>query len=99
MMDDFIRCAMRQASLAPRLETPLRRLTTFWKWCSIILQMRCCLRSRRVKSALRGAIWLVFTTLPFNIQHHVEYIQENDAKYEKVDDTKTFISRIKISQC
>jgi hypothetical protein len=30
------------------------------------------------------------------IQHRVEYIQENDAKYEKVDDKKPFISRIEI---
>jgi hypothetical protein len=30
------------------------------------------------------------------IQHRVEYIQENDAKYEKVADKKPFISRIEI---
>jgi len=30
------------------------------------------------------------------VQHRVEYIQENDAKYEKVDDKKPFISRIEI---
>ena len=30
------------------------------------------------------------------IQHRVEYIQENDAKYEKVDDKKPFISRIEV---
>ncbi len=29
-------------------------------------------------------------------QHRVEYIQENDAKYEKVDDKKPFISGIEI---
>ncbi|HEV2330109.1 MAG TPA: hypothetical protein VGY56_15110 [Verrucomicrobiae bacterium] len=29
-------------------------------------------------------------------QHRVEYIQENDIKYEKVDDRKPFISRIEI---
>jgi hypothetical protein len=30
------------------------------------------------------------------IQHRVEYIQESDAKYEKIDDKKPFISRIEI---
>jgi hypothetical protein len=30
------------------------------------------------------------------VQHRVELIQENDAKYEKVDDKKPFISRIEI---
>jgi hypothetical protein len=30
------------------------------------------------------------------VQHRVEYIQENDAKYEKVDEKKPFISRIEI---
>jgi len=30
------------------------------------------------------------------VQHRVEFIQENDAKYEKMDDKKPFISRIEI---
>lgn len=30
------------------------------------------------------------------VQHRIEYIQENDAKYEKVADKKPFISRIEI---
>ncbi len=30
------------------------------------------------------------------VQHRVEFIQENDTKYEKVDDKKPFISRIEI---
>lgn len=30
------------------------------------------------------------------VQHRVEIIQENDAKYENVDDKKPFISRIEI---
>jgi hypothetical protein len=30
------------------------------------------------------------------VQHRIEYIQENDAKYEKADDKKSFISRIEI---
>jgi hypothetical protein len=30
------------------------------------------------------------------VQHRVEYVQENDAKYEKAADKKPFISRIEI---
>jgi len=30
------------------------------------------------------------------VQHRVELVQENDAKYEKADDKKPFISRIEI---
>jgi hypothetical protein len=30
------------------------------------------------------------------VQHRVEFIQENDAKYEKVADKKPFISRVEI---
>ncbi|MGH7988897.1 MAG: hypothetical protein ACREDS_01695 [Limisphaerales bacterium] len=30
------------------------------------------------------------------VQHRIEYIQENDAKYENADDRKPFISRIEI---
>jgi hypothetical protein len=30
------------------------------------------------------------------VQHRIEYIQENDAKYEKIDDRKPFISSIEI---
>jgi len=37
-----------------------------------------------------GPFWLI------EAHHRIEYIQENDAKYEKVDDKKPFISRIEI---